>query len=371
MPDPAPEPAFIPGLKLNGLFYREAVAPVLARAFPGLRYGAARIGSGSEVLGFDDRRSTDHEWGPRLILFLGGEEVGEVGEAIRATLREELPHRFRGFPVSYGPPDDEGVSLPAWTDEGPVNHKVYVDTVARFVEERLGLRSYPQLDVGDWLLCSEQGLLEVTAGEVYHDGLGELGAMRAALAYYPRDVWLYLLAAQWTRISQQEAFVGRTGEVGDDLGSRLVTAALVRDLMRLCFLMERRYAPYAKWFGTAFARLESAARLRPALDGALAAGSWREREAHLGRAYTAVAELHNGLGITAPLSTEVAPYHGRPFVTIRGERFAAAILARIEDPRVQTWPAGVGSVDQWVDSTDVLQRADRRARLRTMYDEGR
>ena len=370
MPDPAPEPAFIPGLELNGLFYREAVAPVLAAEFPGLRYGAARIGTGSEVLGFDDRRSTDHEWGPRLILFLSEDDLGRFGEAIRATLREELPHRFRGYPTSYGPPDAEGVSLPAWTDEGPVNHKIYVDTVARFVEERLGLRSYPRPDVRDWLLCSEQGLLEVTAGAVYHDGLGELGAMRAALAYYPWDVWLYLLAAQWTRIAQQEAFVGRTGEVGDELGSRLVTAALVRDLMRLCFLMERRYAPYAKWFGSAFGRLACAGRMRPCLDGALAAWSWREREESLCRAYTAVAELHNGLGITAPLSTEVAPYHGRPFLTIRGERFAVAILARIADPRVRALPAGVGSVDQWVDSTDVLQRADRRGRLRALYDEG-
>ena len=76
----------------------------------------------------------------------------------------------------------------------------------------------------DWLLMPQQKLLEVTAGRVFHDGLGELEPVRAKLAYYPPDVWRYLLAAQWQRISQQEAFVGRAGEVGDDAGSALVAA---------------------------------------------------------------------------------------------------------------------------------------------------
>ena len=37
---------------------------------------------------------------------------------------------------------------------------------------------------------------------------------------------------------------------------RLTAALLVRDVMRLAFLIERQYAPYAKWFGTGFARLD-------------------------------------------------------------------------------------------------------------------
>jgi hypothetical protein len=37
-------PQFIPGIQLNQLFYNEAVEPVLACAFPGLRYSAALIG---------------------------------------------------------------------------------------------------------------------------------------------------------------------------------------------------------------------------------------------------------------------------------------------------------------------------------------
>ncbi|MGW6509166.1 DUF4037 domain-containing protein, partial [Streptomyces niveus] len=72
-------PDFIPGLELSRILYEEAVRPVLDSAYPGLRYAAARVGSGSEVLGFDSARSADHEWGPRLNLFLAPDDVAEHG----------------------------------------------------------------------------------------------------------------------------------------------------------------------------------------------------------------------------------------------------------------------------------------------------
>ena len=61
---------FIKGLELGELFYTEAVKPILAKYFADLTYSAALIGTGSEVLGFDTPQSMDHDWGPRLMLFL-------------------------------------------------------------------------------------------------------------------------------------------------------------------------------------------------------------------------------------------------------------------------------------------------------------
>ena len=57
---------FVPGLELARQFYAEVVRPLLEQGAPGLRYSAALLGPGSEVLGFDSARSTDHDWGPRL-----------------------------------------------------------------------------------------------------------------------------------------------------------------------------------------------------------------------------------------------------------------------------------------------------------------
>lgn len=117
----------------------------------------------------------------------------------------------------------------------------------------------------------------MTAGEVFHDDAGELTDVREWLTWYPDDVWRYLLRCAWRRIGQEEAFVGRAAEVGDELGSRIVAARLARDLMRLGFLLERRYAPYAKWLGSAFARLDAAHEVRPALERALFVLSERQQ----------------------------------------------------------------------------------------------
>jgi hypothetical protein len=52
--------AFISGLELSRQFYQEAVRPILVAAFPGLPHSAALLSRGSEVLGFDDEMSSDH-----------------------------------------------------------------------------------------------------------------------------------------------------------------------------------------------------------------------------------------------------------------------------------------------------------------------
>jgi len=360
-------PDFIPGLQLSEALYREAVAPILAREFPGLVHSAARIGTGSDVLGFDTVRSTDHEWGPRLLLFLAESDAATHGAAIVEALRHTLPRQIRGYPTNFGPTDEAGVSVLQPAENGPVEHKVEVTTLARFLQERLGIASAHELDVLDWLTFSEQALLEVTAGALFHDGLGTLAETRALLAHYPHDVWLHLLAAQWTRISQQEPFVGRTGEVGDELGSALIAAELVQDVMRLGFLMERRYAPYSKWFGSAFARLACAAQLMPHLDAVLAARRWQDRQRHLVHAYQIIATMHNDLGITEPLSTQATPFHGRPLLVIQAGEFADAIRHQIQDERVCNLPEAIGSIDQFVDSTDVLSNPILRRRVRAIY----
>jgi hypothetical protein len=360
-------PDFISGLQLSEALYREAVAPILAREFPGFVHSAARIGTGSDVLGFDTVRSTDHEWGPRLLLFLAESDAAAHGVAITQTLRRTLPHEIRGYPTNFGPTHEAGVSVLQAVERGPVEHKVEVTTLSRFLQERLGVTSVQELDILDWLTFSEQALLEVTAGAVFHDGLGTLTETRGLLAYYPRDIWLYLLAAQWTRISQQEPFVGRSGEVGDERGSALIAADLVRDVMRLGFLMERRYAPYSKWFGSAFARLACAARLSPHLDAALAARGWHDRQQHLVDAYEIVAGMHNELDITEPLSTQASSFHNRPFLIIEAGRFADALRDQIQDERVRHLPEAIGSIDQFVDSTDVLSNAVIRQRVKAIY----
>ena len=71
--------------------------------------------------------------------------------------------------------------------------------------------------------------------------------------------------------------------------------------------------------------------------------------------------MHNDAGITDPVDTTLRDYYERPFLVLRAERFADACFAAISAARRRRPGAdGVGAVDQWVDSTDVLS-APRRA----------
>jgi hypothetical protein len=188
---------------------------------------------------------------------------------------------------------------------------------------------------------------------VFRDDTGQLGDIRRRLAWYPHEIRLWMIACQWQRISQEEAFVGRCAEAGDDLGSRVVAGRLVRDVMSMCFLQERRYAPYSKWFGTAFSRLDAASELGDPLRRALAAHDYPHREAALVAAYEALARRHNALGITAEVDPSARPYYGRPYRVLHSERFVSACLTRLAGT---SWAQRrlTGGVDQFVDSTDVL-----------------
>jgi hypothetical protein len=351
------------GLELSRRFYFEAVLPILERRFPRLEHAAALLGSGSEVLGFDDEISTDHHWGPRVQLFL---RDPAPADGIRDALGDELPPTFAGYPTNFGPPDEAGARLLVPVSSGPVAHRVDVETVRGFMLEQLGFDPLEGVQVADWLVTPSQRFLSVTSGDVYADATGDLTAARNAVAWYPHDVWLLVMAGQWRRISQLEHFMGRTGLRGDELGSRLIAARLVDDLMRLAFLQERQYAPYPKWFGSAYALLG-----RPeetALAATLAAETWTEREEALSDAYRLVASAHNELGVTAPLDPDVRQFYDRPFQVPDSNRFVDALQAAIGDPAVRAIEHQAGSINAVSDNTDVLTRPWLWRSVRALYE---
>ena len=369
-------PEFIPGLELSQAFYWEAVRPILEAHFPGLLHSAALLGYGSDVIGLDTPISRDHMWGPRLILFLAPDNFSVLQPLVNEALRQNLPVRFRGYSTNFGIPDpaDNGVRPVQEIERGPVEHMVAIHTIAGFWQKELGADPYLSLAAVDWLTFQEHSLLSVTRGQVYYDGLG-LEDVRKRFAYYPHDVWLYLLAAQWSLIGQEEAFVGRTSSVGDELGSRLIAGRQVERLMRLGFLMEKRYPPYSKWFGSAFRQLDCWAAMGPLLENTIGAGNYAEREEWLARAYTLAVEIHNTLGITPPLETRTRTYSGwhllrqgvtsvalndprntRPHQVIFAGRIAEAINTTIHDPEVLALIPNAGSVSQMMAvSSDAVQ----------------
>jgi hypothetical protein len=353
----------VQGLELSRRFYFEAVRPILEREFPQVEHAAALIGHGSEILGYDDERSRDHQWGPRVQLFM--RDLACVDEIAQA-MANMLPRTVAGVPTNFGPTEEEGTVVVTDLETGPINHRVESMVLADYFRAELGVDPLEGFTTADWLATPTQRLLESTAGEVFVDPIGDLTRVRELLAWYPHDAWLLVMAGHWRRVSQLEHFLGRTGSIGDELGSRVIAAWLVRDLMRLSLLQEQRYPPYWKWLGTAYAKLgrpESAELAR-----ALAADDWPAREEALVNAYEAVARRHNELEVTEHVDPTVRPFWGRPFRVLFADRFADALRAAIADPSLRAVDHQAGAVDSVSDNVDFLDQPSLFRELVGLYD---
>ena len=299
----------------------------------------ARLGSGSDVLGLDDEMSRDHDWGLRLTVLVPEDAVARVD----AVLEAALPGEWGGHPTRF-----------ATTFDPIVRQRAEVASPLAFARSRTGLTLDRAPNTVEWLSLTGQAVLEVVGGAVFRDDTGELTAIRQRLAWYPDDVWSYVLAADWTRIGQELPFVGRAGERGDHAGSRILTARLARTAMHLGFLLRRHWPPYSKWLGTAFAALPGAADVAAALDRALSSDGCREREAALVEALDALA---------GQPATE--PFFDRPYRGLRS--LAEPLLESITDPVLRAREP-VGSVEQWSDSVPLLTDSERRlAATRAMF----
>ncbi|MGQ7298322.1 DUF4037 domain-containing protein [Quadrisphaera sp. KR29] len=339
------------GAELARRYWERVVAPVVAQRWPGLPLAAGRLGGGSDVLGLDDATSRDHDWGLRLTLLLDPAEQGDDGARLAAEvdahLQALLPDRWDGLPVRF----------PVTWDRRE-HHRVEVTTVRAFAASRLGLDPAAPWDALDWLSLTGQAVLEVVAGPVFTDTTGALGALRERLAAYPPQVELVVVATAWSRLSQELPLVGRSADVGDDDGSRTTAARLARAAVHLGFVLERRWAPYPKWAGVLFARLPRAGAAAPGLGRALAAQRWQDREAGLADALRVLHDLQREQGLPVPRAA-VEPFWGRPYLGVP-EDAAERLRAGVTDPLLRALPPGVGAVEQWVESVDVLTHPDRR-----------
>lgn len=338
------------GITLSRCYFEGVIAPLLKQHAPDVRYAAARVGPGSDVLGLDDAMSRDHDWGLRLQLFVHDLQRPSV----LSLLARKSPRQFRGLPVRFGFSADPIERL-----------RVDVMSVSAFAEHHLGFdpRGEPAT-VLDWLSLTGQSVLEVVSGAVFEDQVGELTRLREALAWYPDDVWRYVVACDWQRIDQELPLMGRAGDRGDELGSRVIAARLVDSAVHLGFMLAREWPPYSKWRGTAFAGLPGCFDIAADLARVLDARHWQDRQTGLSAALAGLLRLQEEAGLPVPTSA-VEPFWNRPYTHLSRD-LVPAVLGAISSPQVRALPPGVGSVEQQTDTVNVLvEPALRRSLVRS------
>jgi hypothetical protein len=219
--------------------------------------------------------------------------------------------------------------------------------------------------------------------------------MRKCFSYYPRDVWLYQIFCVWNRIEGEGHLVGRAGFVGDEIGSAIIASRVVRDIMRLAFFLERKYAPYPKWFGTHFSRLRSSTELSPLINDVsiclscvsltlvrwcvlkvlFKSPDWERRQLALNPLLECIAllqvkSLREHCGFSEDLPTREQSFPGRPFSVIFLGEYTTAINGLITDAdclAIIGTANRIGGIDLISDNVDALCDPTLRQKLEDLY----
>ncbi|HBM80433.1 MAG TPA: hypothetical protein DD426_06295 [Clostridiaceae bacterium] len=248
------------GLDLCREYYSSVIKPIIDEhiSFIGEKYASALIGWGSDVLGNDDEISTDHEWGPRCIIFLP-EGLKQYKDRMYEILNTRIPSTFMGYPTHFIV-DKESMGVRKLSSDRSGNVHIDITTCKDYFQANLGVL-VPQNEI-EWLSIPENHLREVTGGEVFFDGMGKLTKLRKFYGgYYPDDVWKYRLAYAWQSLGWDIDLIGLCCDRGDVLSSRYCLNETIFRIIRLAFLLNRRYAPsYPKWIHREFYKLPSIAK---------------------------------------------------------------------------------------------------------------
>ena len=324
----------VKGLDLCRRYFHEVGLPALREHFPEWldRAACGLIGPGSDVFGYDDEISRDHNWGPRFWVVLSPEDYAAVGERMEASLLSELPpefegHRIRGFPPRKG------------------ERHVCVRDVREMCESMLGYADVPEGDVA-WLGIAEHRLFELQSGEVWHDPQRLLVGLRERTSYFPEMVWRKRMAFFWEGLFFADNFV-RCAVRGERVGEQMYLGWALYCIMRLAFMLNRRYTPYRKWLHRAFRELPRLAdELEPMLAQMMDGESAQAKRDAFRAALDVLGRATNELGIIEPQPLDGDPAYLDSGAGFNCYGFATAIQETITGP-LSKLAYHDGAPDQW------------------------
>ena len=291
------------GLEISQAYFQQFGMPMLEESFPDLlpHVAAGLFGSGSECFGFDDDVSRDHDFDPGFVLLLPGEDVVSRKRAF------DLERAYAALPKEFA-----GCKRSALAPVGGARRGVM--RMADFFREKTGS---PEgvLTVGQWMQVPSQSLAEAVNGAVFHDGSGELSAIRSRLARYPHDIRCKKLAGHLLLAAQAGQYnYPRCLRHGEAAAAQMAVFAFAQSVIQAVFLLNDAYAPFYKWqfrAMRALPRLPLAAELLEYLittgnDGELARD---KQEVIEGIAEDLAEELaHQGLGHASGTDLEKHAY---------------------------------------------------------------
>ncbi|MDB5085247.1 MAG: hypothetical protein JWN30_2133 [Bacilli bacterium] len=340
------------GLELSERFFREEVAKLIDKYFPEItgKYAGGLNSYGSDVLGYDDELSRDHEWGPRCIIWLSDTDYDRFAHQLDQVLNQHLPKQFMGVSTRYKVDNDLGCLVMANADENGFHH-VAITTVSRQLRIQYGLESEIPSYV-EWLCIPEQKLLELTRGKVFTDPIGDITRVRRLFSYFPDDIWRFKLMYAWESLKNLDIIPLCTSR-GDILSAKLAIQQVASQLIRLTFLHNRCDTPGTlKWLSREFYLLPRLATgIGPLLEECLVSTELNRSAALLQDIIGIFMDEHNRLHITDHVNLDFSQY-ARGFKILSCTNVINALNQTLP-PELKTIEVH-GAIDQWITNDDIL-----------------
>ncbi len=221
------------GLELSRKFYEEYGKDMIHKNFPEYedRIAVGLCGEGSEVFGFDDEISRDHDFGPGFCMWVDDEVYEKIGKKLN-ELYDLLPTEFMGTK-----------RLSTVMAEG----RLGVWRIDDFFEHYTGYKSAPTSE-GAWIEIEDQKLATVTNGEIYRDDAGEFTKRRQGFMSQPPAAYRVKLARTISMMAQTgQCNYARSMARQDYVTANMCIAKFMEATLQCIFALNDAYAPYYKW----------------------------------------------------------------------------------------------------------------------------
>lgn len=217
------------GLDLSKKYFNELVYPLIGENFPQLkgRLAYGLVGEGSECYGLDDDLSKDHDFYPRLMVWMEDSDYKNYGKPIKNLLAKES----KDFDFN----------------EANKNFRTGPLSIGDFYQRYTSFRNFPINDL-DYFKIPETFLSTATNGEVFLDELGGFSKIRSYLkGHYPKDVYLKKLAKALSLMGQAGQYNYPRSIKRRDLSAVFFSKAeFVENTYQALYLLSGNYKPYYK-----------------------------------------------------------------------------------------------------------------------------
>ncbi|MCC8027705.1 MAG: DUF4037 domain-containing protein [Clostridium sp.] len=223
------------GLELARNYFKDIGLPMIRRDFGTYesRIAAGLAGEGSEVLGFDDELSRDHDWGPSFCIWLTDRDAAEFGRELNEAY-SRLPGEYMGYPARNVFQGGEG--------------RVGVIRISDFYRSYTGLDRAPETPA-EWLRIPESMLAKAAGGQVFMDGPGEFSKIRQSLLnYYPSEVRLKKISVRAAVMAQSGQYnYPRCLKRGELVAAACALSEFTNATCSMVYLLNHKYMPFYKW----------------------------------------------------------------------------------------------------------------------------